>query len=202
MSGVSAARGRSVGAALLFVLGFALVFTALGAAASGIGSLLWQQRLVMERIAGVVIVLLGLFVLGLIRPRAMEREGRPLLSRVRPGPSGALLLGMAFAAGWTPCIGPILGGILVLAYNQATLGSGIALLLLYSLGLGIPFVLAASFVDRFQGVAGWLSRRAVVLNAAGGVLLIGMGALVFFDRLNQVLAPALEMYTRLRWPPI
>jgi cytochrome c-type biogenesis protein len=143
-----------------------------------------------------------LFVLGLIRPRAMEREGRPLLSRVRPGPSGALLLGMAFAAGWTPCIGPILGGILVLAYNQATLGSGIALLLLYSLGLGIPFVLAASFVDRFQGVAGWLSRRAVVLNAAGGVLLIGMGVLVFFDRLNQVLAPALEMYTRLRWPPI
>jgi cytochrome c-type biogenesis protein len=202
ISGVSSARGRSAGAAVLFVLGFALVFTALGAAASTVGALLIQQRAVLERIAGAVIVLLGLFVLGLIRPRALQREERPLLSRVRPGPGGALLLGMAFAFGWTPCIGPILGGILVLAYNQATVTTGVALLLLYSLGLGVPFVLAAVFVDRFRGVAAWLSRRAAVLNAAGGVLLVAMGVLVFTDRLNQVLAPALELYTRLSWPPI
>ena len=202
MSGVSSARGRALGAALLFVLGFSLVFTALGAVASGLGAALLLHRELFYKLSGAAIVLLGLFVLGLVRPAFLLREGRPLLAWARPGPGGALLLGMAFAFGWTPCIGPVLGGILLLASSQATLAAGAGLLLLYSIGLGIPFVAAALFLDRFRSVAGWLQRRGAVLNTAGGLLLIGMGGLVFLDRLNQVLAPALEVYTRLKWPPI
>src|SRR5207253_2576653 len=149
MSGVSSSRGRTAGAAALFVLGFSIVFTALGAGASTLGSVLLEHRLFLERAAGAVIVLLGLFVLGLVRLPVLAREGRPLMERVRPGPSGALLLGVAFAIGWTPCVGPVLGAILVLAGGQGTLGAGALLLLLYSLGLGAPFVAAALFLDRF-----------------------------------------------------
>lgn len=202
MSGVSANRGRTVMAAALFVIGFAAVFTALGAAASGIGRPLLEHRLLLQRVAGVVIVLLGLFLLGLIRPSLLMREGRPLLEHVRPGPSGALLLGLAFAIGWTPCIGPVLGAILLLAGGQDTVGAGAGLLFLYSLGLGVPFLLAAAFMDRFQAASGWLHRHAAVVNGAGGALLVGMGVLVFTGRLTALLAPLTEVYSRLSWPPL
>jgi cytochrome c-type biogenesis protein len=202
LSGVSASRGRTTGAAALFVLGFALVFTALGAGASTLGSLLLEHRLVLERAAGVVIVLLGLFVLGLVRVPLLMREGRPLLEHVRPGPSGALLLGIGFAIGWTPCIGPVLGAILVLAGSRGTVTAGAALLLLYSLGLGLPFLAAALFLDRFRAASGWLRRHGSAINAAGGTLLVAMGALVFAGELTPLLSPALELYARLKWPPI
>jgi cytochrome c-type biogenesis protein len=202
MSGVSASRGRTLFSAAVFVAGFALVFTALGATASAAATLLAGHRQLLDRVAGVVIVGLGLFLLGLIRFPALMREGRPLLARVRPGPEGALLLGIAFAFGWTPCIGPILGAILALASTSGTASQGAALLLVYSLGLGLPFLLAALFIDRFRAVSGWVRRRAQVIDAVGGVLLVGMGALVFSERLNAFLAPALDLYARLRWPPI
>ena len=202
MSGVSSSKGRTLGAAGLFVLGFSLIFTALGAGASSLGSLMLEHRLVLEKAAGVLIVLMGLLVLGLLRVPFLMREGRPLMERVRPGPSGALLLGVAFAIGWTPCVGPVLGSILILAGGQGTLTSGALLLLLYSLGLGVPFLAAALFLDRFRSVSGWLRGHAVAINAAGGTLLVAMGALVFLGQLTQVLAPALELYARLKWPPI
>ena len=202
MSGVSSSRGRTLGAACLFVAGFALVFTALGAAASSLGALLLDHRALLQKVAGLLIVLLGLFVLGLVRAPLLMREGRPLMQRVRPGPAGALLLGLAFAFGWTPCIGPVLAAILALAGAQGTVARGAVLLLLYSLGLGVPFLAAAVAVEHFQSVSGWLRRRAVVINATGGALLVAMGGLVFVGRLTEVLSPALELYSRLRWPPI
>lgn len=202
MSGVSSSRGRTLAAAGLFVTGFSLVFTALGAGASTLGSLLAEHRLLLEKAAGVLIVLMGLLVLGLLRLPFLLREGRPLMERVRPGPSGALLLGVAFAFGWTPCVGPVLGSILILAGAQGTLTSGAILLLLYSLGLGVPFLAAALFLDRFGAVSGWLRTHAVAINSTGGVLLVAMGALVFLGQLTQVMAPALELYARLKWPPI
>jgi cytochrome c-type biogenesis protein len=204
MSGVSssAGRGRTVGAAGLFVIGFAIVFTALGAVASELGSTLLEHRPLIEKLAGALIVLLGLFVLGLAPAPFLMREGRPLMERVRPGPSGALLLGAAFAFGWTPCVGPVLGSILLLAAGQRTLTAGALLLFVYSLGLGLPFLAAALFLDRFRSVSGWLRKHAAVVNATGGVLLVMMGSLVFLGRLNEVLSPALELYARLRWPPI
>jgi cytochrome c-type biogenesis protein len=202
MSGVSSSRQRTLGAAALFVTGFALVFTALGAGASTLGGLLLDHRLLLEQVAGALIVILGLFVLGLVRLPYLMREGRPLLEHVQPGPSGALLLGIAFAFGWTPCVGPVLGSILVLAGAQGTLTQGALLLLLYSLGLGIPFLVAALFLDRFQAVSGWLRRHASAINASGGILLVAMGVLVAVGRLNTVLSPALELYARLKWPPM
>lgn len=202
MSGVSSGRGRTVAAAGLFVMGFAIVFTSLGAVASELGAVLLLHRPLIEKLAGGLIVVLGLFVLGLAPLPFLMREGRPLMERVRPGPSGALLLGAAFAFGWTPCVGPVLGSILLLASGQRTLISGALLLFLYSLGLGIPFLAAALFLDRFRSVSSWLRRHALVINAAGGVLLVAMGTLVFLGRLTEILSPALELYARLRWPPI
>lgn len=202
MSGVSASRGRTLGAASLFVLGFSLVFTVLGAGASSLGSLLLENRLLLERAGGVLIIVLGLFVLGMVRMPLLLREGRPLLGRVRPGPSGALLLGVAFAFGWTPCIGPVLGSILILAGTRGTLLTGAGLLLLYSVGLGIPFLLAALFMDRFRAVGAWLRHHGTVINSVGGLLLVAMGVLVVLGQLTYVLSPALELYARLRWPPI
>ena len=202
LSGVGAGRRRRLGAAAMFVLGFSLVFTALGAGASTLGALLLEHRLVLDRLAGIVIVALGLFVLGLIRVPLLLREGRPLMERVRPGPPGALLLGIAFAFGWTPCVGPVLGSILVLSTAQGTVAAGVVLLLLYSLGLGLPFLAAAVFVERFRSVSGWLRGHAAVLNATGGLLLVAMGVLVFLGQFTQALSPALELYARLQWPPI
>lgn len=202
MSGVSSSRGRTLGAACLFVAGFALVFTSLGAAASSLGGLLLDHRALLEKVAGALIVLLGLFLFGLVRAPFLMREGRPLMQRVRPGPGGALLLGLAFAFGWTPCIGPVLGSILLLAGGQGTVAAGALLLFLYSLGLGVPFLAAALFLDRYAAVSEWLRRQAPVINAVGGVLLVAMGSLVFLGQLTQVLSPALELYARLKWPPL
>jgi cytochrome c-type biogenesis protein len=202
MSGVTSSRGRALGAATLFVLGFAFVFTALGAVASSLGSLLVAHRLLLEHAAGIVIIALGLFVIGLVRVPLLYREGRPLLAWARPGPGGALLLGLAFALGWTPCIGPVLGAILVLAAGQRTVASGALLLLLYAVGLGVPFLLTALFLDRFAGLRRWIGSHGLWFDVAGGTLLVAMGVLIFLDRLNAVLAPALELYTQLRWPPL
>lgn len=203
MSGVSAGRGRTLLAATLFVLGFAFVFTALGWAAASASSLLTgPQRDLLDRLAGVLIIVLGLFVIGLVRLPLLMREGRPLLDRVRPGPAGALFLGVAFAFGWTPCIGPVLGAILTMASVQASAVRGALLLLIYSLGLGIPFLLAAASLERFAAVSGWLRRHATPVEVAGGLLLVGMGLLVLTGSLTRVLAPALDLYARLKWPPL
>ncbi len=202
LSGVTSSRGRMVGAAGLFVVGFSVVFAALGAGASSVGALLLEHRLVLERVAGALIVLLGLFVLGLVRPSVLMREGRPLMERVRPGPGGALLLGLAFAVGWTPCVGPVLASILLLAGTQATVWRGLVLLLVYALGLGLPFLAAALFLERFRVVSAWLRRHTVAVNSVGGLLLIAMGVLVFTDRFTQLLSPALALYAQLKWPPI
>jgi cytochrome c-type biogenesis protein len=202
MSGVASTRGRTFGAAILFVLGFTLVFTALGAAASSIGSVLNLHRILLEQIAGALFIVLGLFLIGIIRLPLLLREGRPLLGWAKPGPGGALLLGIGFAFGWTPCIGPVLGAILLLASGQTTVASGTFLLLLYAVGLGVPFIVAALLLDRFQQFRRWLTRHGRVIDVAGGVLLIAMGVLMFTDRLDQVFAPALEIYSQLKWPPI
>jgi cytochrome c-type biogenesis protein len=96
----------------------------------------------------------------------------------------------------------VLGAILVLAGGQGTLAAGALLLLLYSLGLGLPFLAAALFLDRFRSVSGWLRRHAMAMNSAGGVLLVAMGGLVFTGQLTRVLSPALAFYAQLKWPPI
>lgn len=205
VSGVSrdemaARRGRLLLSCLLFVAGFAFVFTALGASASVLGSLFLAHKLTLVRISGVIIFGMGLFTLGLFRIPALYMERR---FHVRPqfGPLGAVLLGMAFAFGWTPCVGPVLSSIYLLAGTQGSVRTGAALLFVYSLGLGLPFVLAGLFVGQGLTAARWLQRHYRVLNLAGGTILCVMGILLLTDQWVQVLGPAMRLYAHLNWPP-
>ncbi|MBV2144372.1 cytochrome c biogenesis CcdA family protein [Falsochrobactrum sp. TDYN1] len=164
-------------AAFSFVLGFTTVFVALGAGASSIGAFLrmWQQEIAI--IAGLVIIVMGLNFLGLLRFSFLSREARFQARNAPASPLGAYVMGLAFAFGWTPCIGPVLGPILTLAGGSSTVGEGAALLAVYSLGLGIPFLIAALFSGAFMR---FLSRFRVHLGKVEkgmGVLLVIAGVL-------------------------
>lgn len=170
---VSTKRAALLGASLAFVLGFTTVFVALGAGATTIGQFLraWQEPLAIA--AGIVIILMGLNFLGILRIPLLSREAR-FQSNARPATVvGAYLMGLAFAFGWTPCIGPVLGPILTLAGGRGTVADGALLLAVYSLGLAIPFLIAALFSGAFMR---FLSRFRVHLGrvekAIGGLLVI------------------------------
>ena len=195
-------RGRALPAALLFVAGFTVVFTALGAGASAVGDILLTNRPMLSRIGGIVIIAMGLVLAGAIRIPALMREYRFDLSKIRPGPTGAVPLGMAFAIGWVPCIGPVLAGILTLAASSASVASGATLLAIYSLGLGLPFVALAVAASRLEPVVRWLRRHARAVELSGAAVLVGMGALLVTDRWLQFFAPLTRMFARLGWPPI
>jgi cytochrome c-type biogenesis protein len=164
--------------ALLFITGFTLIFVALGATATGVGRVLNYNQLWLERIGGTLIIGFALYLLGVFRWTPLARERRVHLQDKPVGYLGSVLVGLAFGAGWTPCIGPILGSILLYTSAQANLGQGIVLLLAYSLGLAVPFVLAAVAVERFIG---WFRRyrqyMPLATRIAGGMLL-GVGILL------------------------
>jgi cytochrome c-type biogenesis protein len=160
--------------AVMFVLGFSTVFIALGASASVIGALIraWSAQLSIA--AGIVIIIMGLHFLGLTRIAFLMREGR--ITAPKPvGLWGAYVMGLAFAFGWTPCIGPILAAILSVAAAQATVVKGAGLLAVYSAGLGIPFLLAAFMIDRFALLLGRLKRHLATVERVMGVLMILTG---------------------------
>lgn len=183
-------RGVLVGRSLVFVAGFSLVFIAMGASASALGALLRQHRPVLMAVGGVVVVLFGLIMLGVIRLPALYRDTRPQVRGDTRSPWGALLLGMAFAAGWTPCIGPILGGILTLAGAGGTLSHGVLLLLAYALGLGVPFLLAAVALEPFLRVSRGLRRALPWIERGAGALMVVAGLLMVsgtYTRINAVL---------------
>jgi cytochrome c-type biogenesis protein len=196
----TAARLALIGASMAFVLGFSTVFVALGAGASSIGALLraWQQELAIA--AGIVIILMGLNFLGVIRIPLLSREARFQASGRPASAVAAYVMGLAFAFGWTPCIGPILGPILTLAGGRETVGEGAALLAAYSLGLGIPFILAAFFSGAFmrfmarfrvhlgsvEKVIGGLLVIAGVLFITGGVQAASYWLLETFPALGQL----------------
>ena len=189
-------------AAALFVLGFAIAFTVMGAGVSLMGGLILQHRLGLTRIAGVFVILMGLATVGLLRIPFLMREARPGLTRVRPGPAGALPMGIAFAVGWTPCIGPVLAGILTAAATSGGLGRGASLLFVYSLGLGIPFLLLAVGFARGGRVFGWLRRHGRGIELAGGAVLLVMGVLMITGYWLQLFTPILRIFSRLGWPPV
>jgi cytochrome c-type biogenesis protein len=160
--------------ALMFVLGFSTVFVALGASASFIGSLIraWSAQLSIA--AGVVIIVMGLHFLGLTRVGLLMREGRlPIPKPV--GLWGAYVMGLAFAFGWTPCIGPILAAILSMAAAEATVARGAGLLAVYSAGLGIPFLAAAFMIEQFSSLFARLKRHLASVERAMGVLMVITG---------------------------
>ena len=166
---------------LWFVAGFSLVFVLLGAAASAVGGLLREYQVWLGRVGGVLVILFGMYLLGILRPAFLMRERRIQLARKPLGYFGSGVVGFTFGAAWTPCIGPILGGILTLAATQAGLAAGMMLLAVYALGLALPFLLTALALDRFLV---WFQRfRPYIVwvdRIAGGMLIV-LGILLVTD---------------------
>jgi cytochrome c-type biogenesis protein len=179
---------------LLFVLGFTLIFMALGATATALGQLLSYQRVWITRIGGVLIIVFGLYMLGIFNVSLFSRERRVHIADKPVGYLGTLLVGIAFGAGWTPCIGPILGSILTYAASSADMSRGIWLLLAYSLGLAVPFLLSAIAVERFLDVFARMKRQMVWITRTSGVLMIVIGVLMITNYFT-VLATVLNQYT-------
>lgn len=177
-------RGRVVANSLAFVLGFSLVFVLLGASASALGQVLLAQLPLLSKLAGGVIVLFGLHTMGLLRFAWLYQEKRVQIQRKPVGLLGSALVGVAFAFGWTPCIGPILAGILAYASTQETMAQGIGLLALYSLGLGVPFVLAGLGFERFLKLADRFKRRMRAIEIASGLLLVVIGLMIATNSLS------------------
>ncbi|MFT6072922.1 MAG: cytochrome c-type biogenesis protein [Alphaproteobacteria bacterium] len=172
--------------ALLFVAGFSLIFIALGAGASGIAPLLASYQDILTKIAGIFIIILGLHVFGLFKISFLYRELRlnPEIDEMRSVLT-PFILGLAFGLGWTPCIGPILAGVLVLASNQNTVAEGMGLLSLYAAGMGIPFLLAAVAMSKFQAKSGFFKRHLGVIEKIAGVFLIVTGLFIFLGELQS-----------------
>lgn len=197
VEGAGSDTTRVLRATLLFVAGFTLVFTALGAAASSLGSLLLEHQVGLNRVAGVLVIAMGLFLAGLVSPRVLQAERRLHVSPSRLGVWAAPVMGMAFAFGWTPCIGPVLAGVLSLAASDGTVARGALLLVAYSLGLGVPFIASGIGFARLTGVFGWFKRRARALNLVSGLALAAFGVVLLLDRVSWMAGRLVEVMTRL-----
>ncbi|MDP9763780.1 cytochrome c biogenesis CcdA family protein [Deinococcus enclensis] len=174
--------------ALGFIAGFGLVFIALGATASSVGALLAPQKVLLGQISGALIVFFGLVMLGVVRFPWLMRDTRALADA---GGYGPVALGAAFAFGWSPCLGPALGSILGLAASSASLSQGVTLLAVYTLGLAVPFLLAALVWDRWN--LRRLNRFAGVFEKVGGVVLIAVGTLMLTGQFTRLAAFFLEV---------
>lgn len=174
--------------AMLFIGGFSIVFILLGASATWIGTFFLSKMSVLTKIAGLIIIFFGLLKMGLIRALVFYKEARfQFNDNKRYGLAGAGLIGAAFAFGWTPCIGPILGSILTYAGTLEKVNQGMTLLLVYSLGLGIPFFLTAVGINQFFRFYDKVKRYLGLIEFTSGVILVAFGILVFFDKLTLIL---------------
>src|SRR3954463_4232001 len=183
--------------ALLFVLGFSTVFVALGASASLIGGLIRAWSAELSILAGIVIIVMGLHFLGLTRIGLLMREGRlPIPKPV--GLWGSYIMGLAFAFGWTPCIGPILAAILSVAAAEATVAKGAGLLAIYSAGLGIPFLLAAFMVEQFSSLFARMKRHLARVEHAMGILMVITGIGFLTGAVSNVSIWLLETFPALQ----
>jgi len=186
MGETRAARRKVLLAAVFFVLGLSLVFLVQGIAASALGRQLLQWKGVMEVVAGLTVMVFGAHFIGIFRLGFLDREAR-LEAGDRGGSAfGAFLLGLAFAFGWTPCLGPILGAILGLASVQGDLGSGAALLAAYAAGLGIPFLLLAAFFPRLTGLMAFMKRNMQRIERISGLLLWTMGFMMLTGMFTEM----------------
>jgi cytochrome c-type biogenesis protein len=191
----AAADRKPLAPMLLFVLGFTIVFVLLGAFASTFVQVF--KGTTGQRVGGAVVIAFGVLMIGYALRRgslALYADRRPLLARVRPGSVGAVPLGMAFAAGWTPCIGPVLGSILAIAASGST-PRAVLLLVSYSAGLGVPFLLVGLGVTRFMGAFDWVKRRYTAIAIVSGTLMIGVGVLLFTGEFTRIVAPLAERFT-------
>jgi len=172
--------------AIVFCLSFTAVFVALGMAATGLGSTLQDNRDLLNRIAGALIVLMGLLFIGTLLAPRLNRELRPHALLEKAGTGGPVIAGAAFAIGWTPCIGPTLTVILNAAALRETVGEGAALLAIYSAGLAVPFLVSAVAFHRASSVFRWMRDRYVLISASSGVVLVAMGVLIFTGQITEL----------------
>ncbi|MGI8983249.1 MAG: cytochrome c biogenesis CcdA family protein [Acidimicrobiales bacterium] len=196
------ARMVTLRAALLFVAGFTVVFTILGVVAQLLGSVFLANGGPVVRWFGVPIVILGLSTMGVLRLPFLMKERRMDLARVPRGMAWAFPMGMAFAAGWAPCLGPILATIYATAAVSGTAVWGAVLLVLYSLGLGVPFVALALGFNRAQRSLGWLRRNGRRIEIAGGAMLVMVGLLFVTGRWQGYFLPLQRWFAEHGWPPV
>ena len=167
--------------AVMFVLGFTLAFVALGATASSLGSFLRAYQFQLRQIGGIILVIIGLHLAGILKLPFLYWQKRFDVRPTRASYPASLLIGMIFAIGWTPCIGLILGAILGMAASARTLAQGVLLLLVYSLGLGLPFLLLGLGLDRISKVLKWLKPYVGKIEVATGVVMMLVGIMIFFN---------------------
>lgn len=186
-------RRRVILSALLFVLGFSTVFITLGATASVLGQALARHLALLGQIAGVAIIIMGLHFLGVFRLALLYREAR-FEAPKQAGYVGAFLMGLAFAFGWTPCIGPVLAAILAVAASENTVWSGIGLLAIYSAGLGVPFVAAAMAIGPFLAASARFRRHLPIVEKTMGAALVATGVLFLTGSISSVAIWMLETF--------
>jgi len=174
--------------AVVFCLGFTVVFLAMGVTATKLGSFLTAHKTLFNQIAGVVLIIFGFHMVGAFRIKFLLMEKRFEGKKGKLGLLGTFVVGLAFAFGWTPCIGPFLAGLLFLASNQQTLMQGFFLLLVYSLGLAIPFLLAAVAVNTFLAAFQKIKKYFRTIEVVGGILLIEFGHIILFNKLGWLAA--------------
>ena len=195
--GTARARGKVLLSSLGFICGFTLVFVSLGASASAVGEFLMSRLSILGKVAGAIIILFGLHMMGVLKIGWLYNEKRVQTQKKPAGPLGAVVVGIAFAFGWTPCIGPILAAILAIAASKDTVWQGIELLLAYSLGLGIPFLITSLAINQFFAVFARIRKHYRAIEVASGVLLIAVGVLMMTNRLTviaQYLSPYLPTF--------
>ena len=193
VSGVSVDRldvdtRRVVSSTLAFVMGFTLVFTLFGAGAAFVGDVLVRNRRVLEVVGGVALVVLGVTITGVLPLGFLQKERRALPFRPPKGIIGAAITGVAFSIGWTPCVGPILASILTLAASGRSPAGGAVLLAVYSLGLGVPFLLSGLFFTRAMGAFSWVKRHFTAIKVASGTLLVVYGVLMMLGQFTWLSA--------------
>ncbi|MCE5202026.1 MAG: cytochrome c biogenesis CcdA family protein [Synergistaceae bacterium] len=174
-------RRASIVNTIGFVCGFTLIFMALGATATAIGSLMSAHRFLLQRLSGLVIFIFGLHFLGVFTIDFLDIEKKLDIKVQRRGFFGAILFGSAFSLGWTPCLGPFLGSALMLAGNGKTMFQGIFYLFVFSMGLGIPYVVAAIFFTNIKGVFQWLKKHGKQIKFISGIILVIAGLLIMSD---------------------
>jgi cytochrome c-type biogenesis protein len=191
---VQTARRTALVHSLLFIAGFTLIFLLLGATATVMGRALLAYRDVIARVGGALIIVFGLYLLGVFNLAAFARERRWHIADKPVGYLGTVLVGIAFGAGWTPCIGPILGSILIYTSTQDELARGLSLLLAYSLGLAVPFLVASLAINHFLTAFQRMRRHMLWVSRIGGLLLIGIGLLLVTNYFT-ILASYLQQLT-------
>lgn len=193
-------RGKIFLPSLYFVLGFSLVFIALGASASFIGSFFLSYRQFLTKIAAVLIIFFGLSLMGLVKLTFFQKQRA--VKKLSRSPLGILMLGMSFSLAWTPCVGPVLTSILAFASTSQTVAKGALLLAFYALGLGLPFILTGFLFNHFTAFFNWIKTRYQLISVASGFILIIMGLLLLTNQLNYFNAWLRSVAVKMGWPTL